>query len=389
MPPQIIAVLGIVLCAGGVGTLLKFYSEGAQPRILEQGETEHVGTVFVGEQVVRDIEIVNVGGRPLELAVETVSCGCTSATLSANVVLPNHRVSLRLEFRAADTEDPVENSALLSTNDPLHPSIWFSVRADVKSLVTARPRTIRLGDVADPGSESESLVQIEVGEVGSPEILETMKVFRAPPYLDYTLDYGEGAWSLAARLKPGAPYGTFNDNLLLSFDNSRDYRFAIPVMVARYGRFDVVPTSLFFNEVIPDEAVTKSCLISNISFEDNVECDILGLPDNVNVEIETGFIEEQYRIDVTLLWSPAKLRVAKGVIKVSVASPEQDGTVQIEIPQQTQRQIRARNPPHPTPHHPHRHPKTNPNPGHHLPKTQTRPKTKNTHRKKTRLRKKT
>lgn len=86
----------------------------------------------------------NEGTADLHLGAIQVSCGCTAAKPSAEVVPPNGSGTLKVSFDGKQSNGPVSKTVTVASDDPEHPSLTLSFTATVLPLLDYEPRAIHL-----------------------------------------------------------------------------------------------------------------------------------------------------------------------------------------------------------------------------------------------------
>lgn len=80
-----------------------------------------LGTVTKGAEAVADLPVRNLGGAPLTVLAVSTSCGCTTATLSAETIAPGGDATLHVVYDSGAHEEDIgriERHVFISSNDP-------------------------------------------------------------------------------------------------------------------------------------------------------------------------------------------------------------------------------------------------------------------------------
>ncbi len=107
------------------------------PRIVVTPETYDFGTVIDGYVVQFNLVIQNAGDAPLENIKVTPSCGCTSAPLPKNRLLPGESVSVAIRYDTTNYSrysQPTGTSVTVESSDLQRPRITVWIRGTVRTL---------------------------------------------------------------------------------------------------------------------------------------------------------------------------------------------------------------------------------------------------------------
>ncbi|MCX7750520.1 MAG: rhodanese-like domain-containing protein [Candidatus Bipolaricaulota bacterium] len=107
------------------------------PRIVVTPETYDFGTVIDGYVVQFNLVIQNAGDAPLENLKVTPSCGCTTAPLPRNRLLPGESVAVAIRFDTTNYSrysQPTGTSVTVESGDPQRPRITVWIRGTVRAI---------------------------------------------------------------------------------------------------------------------------------------------------------------------------------------------------------------------------------------------------------------
>jgi hypothetical protein len=107
-------------------------SQGPEPRAQVPTKVHDFGIMNAGAHGAHEFEIQNVGAAPLELAVGATTCKCTVGGISKSRLVPGETGTVRMEWDTGSKRQGFEESATISTNDPLARQIEFSVTGKVR-----------------------------------------------------------------------------------------------------------------------------------------------------------------------------------------------------------------------------------------------------------------
>ncbi len=124
------AMLGLPLAA-----LLVAACGGGAPDIdLAQSQTD-LGVVTNGEIATIEIPIRNLGNGDLIIEAVTTSCGCTSASITPEVIPPGETGTLDIRYDSGahgpDEVGPVMRQIFIASNDPDEAEFEFRFTAEV------------------------------------------------------------------------------------------------------------------------------------------------------------------------------------------------------------------------------------------------------------------
>ncbi len=127
---MLVLLLAVLLAACGGGT---------QDIDLAQSQTD-LGVVTNGEIPTIEIPVRNLGNGDLVIEAVTTSCGCTSASITPEIIPPDGTGTLAIRYDSGahgpDEVGPVMRQIFIASNDPDNPEIEFRLLAEV---VAAQP----------------------------------------------------------------------------------------------------------------------------------------------------------------------------------------------------------------------------------------------------------
>jgi hypothetical protein len=127
-------VIGLAL-VGSYGYL----RSGTQdpPRIEVTPSSYDFGEISPTEKAVVEFQVKNTGGSPLEITRVSTSCGCTTAEIEDELLLPGETTTLHVTFdpQVMYTEGLAEEEILrviyVRSNDPDRPEVEVELRGRV------------------------------------------------------------------------------------------------------------------------------------------------------------------------------------------------------------------------------------------------------------------
>jgi hypothetical protein len=119
----------------GDGPPIPFLPQGGpQPNVTVPEASYDFGRIGAKDIVTRTFLLRNDGDAPLTISRAYTTCGCTTATISADVVPPGKAVTAELRFDAGfhDTAgQTVRRGLIIESNDPDQPRAEIWVQAEV------------------------------------------------------------------------------------------------------------------------------------------------------------------------------------------------------------------------------------------------------------------
>jgi len=149
-----------------VFALILFFIGGfaaiAQPKLeIEGGNSYDWGKVNQKDSPLKaSVKIYNKGTDTLHITRVKPACGCTTAPLDKDKIAPNEFATLDISLRISSYSGSVGKNISISSNDPNHSRINYSLRANVFTPITISPKYLRMYNIA-PQEESSSSVELK------------------------------------------------------------------------------------------------------------------------------------------------------------------------------------------------------------------------------------
>ncbi|MEE8389860.1 MAG: DUF1573 domain-containing protein [Anaerolineae bacterium] len=104
------------------------------PQLDMPNASHDFGHIYEAWDVTHTFAVQNTGDADLVISNLVTSCGCTTADLSSNVILPGQRADLTVIFDANfhPTSGEVTRLVWFATNDPTQPWVEVRIAADVQ-----------------------------------------------------------------------------------------------------------------------------------------------------------------------------------------------------------------------------------------------------------------
>lgn len=219
----IAAVLGGCDASGGPQSGSDRIVEGGKPVIeIVGGDSVDWGSVAPGI-LKRVVQITNTGTDTLHITEVKPSCGCTTAPLDKNMLLPGDTAHLEVSVDVANSSGQIVKNMTINSNDSARPSISMQLKANLVRKLTAIPEFFPVPHDARPGTESVTSVALKnTGElpisVGPPTLSDAAEmIVRFDMTTPVVIQPGDST-TLVARVKPLKP-GVVSADVKVPTDN--------------------------------------------------------------------------------------------------------------------------------------------------------------------------
>ncbi len=320
-------------------------------------ETKHnFGTVARDAKVEHKFRIKNIYQDDIHISGVRTSCGCTSPSVTKDTLKTYEEAEVLAHFNT-DRFSGQRGATLTVTIDrPYFAEVQLRVDGFIRTDVVMTPGGIEFGSL-DEGAEVEKQLDVRYAGRNDWKITE---IKCSNPNLVATATEtlrqgGQVSYRVSVKLKPGAPAGYLQDQVLLVTDDRR----VTPISVE--GRLipelSVNPVSLAFGRVEPGQKVTKQIVVQGkrpFSIAGivchNGECFAFDVPtDAKRVHLipvtftagdEPGKVNQQIQIQTDLTsGAKAELRALAEVIAPSNESPRTDETPDPKLSATTRRNL--------------------------------------------------
>lgn len=199
------------------------------------GEVHNFGQMMLGSTGEHTFQIVNTGGKPLNVRLGETSCKCTfvgGGTVDPEgkkptVVKPGESVEIQLQWTPKDIAVDFHQSATLETNDPARPNIRLQIRGRVLTTFELLPDFVRLPNINASEGATRDVDLTSVLEADQWDITDvkwqdaSTAEFFDVEVLDLPPERIGGANSKSGRLlkltvKPGLPVGKLKQTLVIT-----------------------------------------------------------------------------------------------------------------------------------------------------------------------------
>jgi hypothetical protein len=215
-------LLALTLLALGAGTASA--QSGAWADKLFGGSTTHdFGTVARGAQLVHTFTIYNIYSVPLEITNIRATCGCVIPTPSTKVLRPQEKAQLHIAMDGRRFTGPKAVTVYVTVGPEYVSTASLHITANARQDVVLNPGQFNFGvvrqgqtptqtlDVEYAGSFDWRITEV-VRNPAAPYDVVVEQLYRQPPQ---GRQAGRVGYRLAVTLKPDAPAGPLNHELVL------------------------------------------------------------------------------------------------------------------------------------------------------------------------------
>lgn len=279
------------------------------------------GTVAKNAEVNYRFELTNIYKENLVIRGVRSSCGCTTPTLSQNVI--NSRESGYVNAKFNTDRFVGSRSAIITVmiDKPYPAEVQLRVKGVIRNDVVIEPGFWNFGTIAD-GTETRKTLQIDYrGRMPNWEIVDVLSAYdkvriskkqirRQPGFVSY---------NLTARLLPGVETGVNQAELILVTNDPSNRQIPVTLAANVISAVQVLPASLDLGDLEPGQRVTKQVLVRS-----QAGCSIAGVEcecPEVQTEVPQGE-NKIHRIPVTFIAGDQA-----GPISSKIRVTTADGTV--------------------------------------------------------------
>jgi hypothetical protein len=211
---------GILATIGVAGGAL--LAQGGQPELTAAQTTYDFGIVQPGGNMQHAFEIKNTGRQPLKISKINVSCGCIKdAHAEVDAVAPGASTKLLLTWEPPTFQKDVIETVDVETNDPVRPSVRFTIQAQVRPQFSVEPAVLNFGVLESSELPGKEVIAVEksVAKVSSENAAasDTIKVSSNNNALQTTVaKKGDNQWEITVTLKKDVPLGPLDGTLIIT-----------------------------------------------------------------------------------------------------------------------------------------------------------------------------
>jgi hypothetical protein len=193
------------------------------------GERHDFGTMDRNSHGTHAFIVRNDGDAPLTLTTGQPSCGvCIKVFSVANESLkPGEKTEVKIEWNVTTSDAEFEQSGPLNTNDSNRPTVHLSLHGHVLDSVRTDRSDVHFHDLSATESATAAVniyafrdaeLKIEKAEFNKPEFAKHFDISFTPLTSDDLArePKAKGGQKMQIEVKPGLPYGDFNEPLSIS-----------------------------------------------------------------------------------------------------------------------------------------------------------------------------
>lgn len=231
-------------------------------RKMFQETTHDFGSVARGAKAEYRFVLQNLYKEEVHIAGVRSSCGCTSAEVPTQTLKTWEEGEIVANFNTRSFLGQRSATITVTIDRPYYAEVQLNVSGYIRSDVVFEPGVVNLGEL-DQGAGGETRVRVNYAGRSDWEIVD---VRSANPHFEVELNEtqrkaGSVGYEMLVRLKPDAPAGYVNDQLMLVTNDGA--RQSIPLSVEGRVRsaLTVSPAPLILGVLAPGETVTKKLLV--------------------------------------------------------------------------------------------------------------------------------
>jgi len=116
----------------------------AKPEIRFEKMVHDFGEIAPASTNICEFAFSNAGQGHLKIGDIHTDCGCTAFTLEKKDYAPGEKGTLKIKYHAATRPGPATRRVTVKSNDPVHPEVVLTMRADIRPRVVHEPARLNL-----------------------------------------------------------------------------------------------------------------------------------------------------------------------------------------------------------------------------------------------------
>jgi len=226
-------------------------------------KTDHdFGAVARGAKSEVVFEFENIYEETLHISGVRASCGCTTPSLSKDTIKTWEKGAVIATLNTQSFLGYRTATITMTFDRPFFAEVQFNIQAHVRSDVVLSPGQVDFGSI-EQGKESQRKVAIHYAGRQDWKIVD---VRSGNPHVEVELQEtqragGRVAYDMMVFLKPDAPGGYLNDQLVLVTDDPKLSQVPVQVEGRIVAPLSVSPASLFLGVLSPGQSVTKQLVV--------------------------------------------------------------------------------------------------------------------------------
>ena len=225
--------------------------------------TDHdFGTVAKGAKAEFAFELENIFEEDVHIAGVRSSCGCTIPTVAKDTLKTWEKTTILAAFNTRTFDGQRSATLTVTIDKPYYAELQLHVQGYIRRDVVFSPGSADFGMV-DQGSAAER--KLTVTYAGRPDwkitdIRSANSMFEVELH-EGTRGGGRVTYDMIVHLKPSAPEGYFQDQLILVTDDPRGATVPLAVEGRVVPALTVSPSPLILGTVQPGETVSKQIVV--------------------------------------------------------------------------------------------------------------------------------
>ncbi len=224
--------------------------------------SHNFGTVAKGSKTEFRFIYRNLYEEDVHVSSVRTSCGCTQPAITKKLIETHETGEIVASFNTRTFLGQHGATLTVTFDQPFYAEVQLRVAGNIRGDVTFEPASVNLGNV-DLGRGAEQVVRVthmgstpwEITDVRSANV--NFEVLLSQPQHTGS----QSAYDLTLRLKPDAPAGYINDQLILVTDDPRASQIPMDVEGRVVAEVTVSPQLLALGNVLPGGSVTKNIVV--------------------------------------------------------------------------------------------------------------------------------
>ncbi|MEX2169529.1 MAG: DUF1573 domain-containing protein [Pirellulales bacterium] len=239
-------------------------SEPWAPKMFETRDHDF-GTVARGSDTVFKFPVKNIWKEEVHLASVRSSCGCTDPSIE-NPNLKSHETGYIVAKFNTRTFTGLHSATLTVIIDkPFPTQVQLRVHGNIRGDVVFQPGSVEFGKI-DQGSENEKKVSVTYAGRADWKITDVVAPSDSSSQFEVELtetgrQAGRVAYDLLVRLKPTAPAGYLNEQLVIVTNDGNKLRIPLDVQGQIVPELAVSPENLVLGDVPTGQTVSKKLIV--------------------------------------------------------------------------------------------------------------------------------
>jgi hypothetical protein len=232
--------------------------------------THDFGDVQKGQVPEYRFKIQNVYQEDIQIGQVTSSCGCTSVSLTKNVLKTWEEGEVVCRFNSPAFDGFKQATITVRFNRPYVGEVQLNVRGNIVRGLNFSPSSIDFGQVTDTSldaNNSEFVRKIQLSHSGSPNfrVVDVKSTF---PHIKVALREtsrrgGLVTYEMTTGLKPGVPQGFTQGELYVVYEENRVRREVPLKFSAKVVSKLQLPEMITLGPIAPGEEVKKRVLLKS------------------------------------------------------------------------------------------------------------------------------